>query len=130
MYFAGLLQKVSANESMLMEMDEIITQIRLWRSTISLPEESEIEGEGTNVEYTSTAYDRLFHSEIVHPEGPECEEEPSSGKFVHIADIDMAAKVMSYVACFILLSLYFTLLYLFLISGRCIEHHSLSRYRA
>ena len=69
-------------------MDEIITQIQLWRSTLTQDfakdDDSPIEG------YKSAAYDRLFQGD--QSERPECEE---AGTLItaHIDDIDMVAKV-------------------------------------
>jgi hypothetical protein len=83
-----LSQKVFANESTLMEMDEIITQIQQWRSTLTpgSAEDDESPTEG----YRSAAYDRLFEGE--QGERPECEE-GGTPITAHIDDIDMVAKV-------------------------------------
>jgi hypothetical protein len=81
---------------MLMEMDEIITQIRNWRTALSLPPQPSIaETDQTGEGYTSAAYDRVFGSDTSPREGPESDEGHYEPAASHIADIDMAAKVRS-----------------------------------
>ena len=96
-------QKVSGNESTLMEMDEIITQIQQWRNNIVKTDgEDESEIIDKPEEYKSEAYDRLFGSHTQsYPAAPECDEGADQDQpFVHIEDIDMVAKVIKLIAYF------------------------------
>jgi hypothetical protein len=78
-----------------MEMDEIITQIQHWRTTLT--QDSANNDDSPTVEgYRSAAYDRLFQGE--QSERPECEE-AGTQITAHIDDIDMVAKVRNYLQC-------------------------------
>lgn len=91
-------QSVFANESALMEMDEVITQIQLWhKRTSGSNQDNEAAPEESlhSSTYHSEAYDRIFGKEKgPESDGAEIENIPRSRKEIKYApDEAMVAKV-------------------------------------